>query len=104
MSVKTALAALVVTRDSLYKHQDHYSEEYFVAAERLINDCQFYLERNRVEDMCKHIQHRLGGIHGDAVSGLLDSWWSNIGFEGTCMDVGVAHRGWEDFATNLKEE
>ena len=104
MSVQTALAALSVFRDNLYKHQSMYTEEYFVAAEWLTNTCEFYLQRNRVEEMGLFLQKHLGGISGDEVSGFLDSWWSTIGFQGTCMDMGIAKRCWEDFEHNLKEE
>lgn len=104
MSIKSALAALVVFRDNLYKHQSSYTEEYFVVSEMLANNCEFFLQRNRVEDMSAFVQAKLGGRHGDAVSEFLDSWWSNMGFQGTCMDFDIAKRCWEDFETNLKED
>ena len=104
MSVQTALAALSVFRNNLYKHQSMYTEEYFVTAERLTNNCEFFLQRKLVPTMASFLQKELGGVKGDAVSGFLDEWWNNIGFQGTCMDMGIAKRCWEDFERNLKEE
>jgi len=104
MSVKTALAALSVFRDSLYTHQSSYTEQYFVAAERLANNCEFFLQRNLVSDLTIFLQRELGGRSGDEVSGFLDSWWSYIGIQGTLLCHGVLIPCWEDFERNLKEE
>jgi hypothetical protein len=104
MSVKTALAALSVFRDKLYKHHDSYADDYFVTAEKMGNNCEFFLQRNLVSEMTSFLQKELGGRDGDEISGFLDEWWDIIGFQGTCMVMGIAKRCWEDFERNLQEE
>ena len=104
MSIQTALAALSVFRNNLYKYQSSYTEEYFVLAERLANNCEFFLQRNLVPDMTSFLQKELAGRNGDEVCGFLDSWWANIGIQGTMLMGGVMLPCWEDFDRNLKEE
>jgi len=104
MSVQTALAALSVFRDNLYKYQSSYTEEYFVAAEQLTNNCEFFLQRNLVTDLIEFLQKELKSDKWDSVSGFLDAWWEYTGIQGTASVRDVMMPCWEDFERNLKEE